>query len=151
MKIGSLGRVLDSKRLVTRHLHNVANKTTGVFCNIFPSPDIQRPLSPNKVTLYKLRIRYILTYAATVCSPTCPSNYLTLQVIQSECLRIIGNHPRHTPQFPPALHSKSLTHPRYYPPTYIQMFCSLPLTPQPPGPTNRELYSSRLDKRVQKI
>jgi len=31
-----LGLVLDSKLLFTRHLHTVANKATGVFCNIFP-------------------------------------------------------------------------------------------------------------------
>jgi hypothetical protein len=36
-------------------------------------------------------------------------------------------------------------HPHYHPPTYSQIFCSLPLTSEPPCPTNRELNSSRLD------
>ena len=39
----------------------------------------------------------ILTYTAPVWSSTCSSNYLRLQVIQSKCLRVIGNHPRRTP------------------------------------------------------
>jgi hypothetical protein len=34
---------------------------------------------------------------APVCSSTCSSSYLRLQVIQSQCLRVISNHPRRTP------------------------------------------------------
>jgi hypothetical protein len=34
-----------------------------------------------------------------------------------------------------ALHTKHWAHPHYHPPTYSQIVCSLPLTPQPPGPT----------------
>ena len=51
----------------------------------------------NNLTLNKLFIRSILTYAAPVRSSTCSSIYLRLQVIQSKCLRVIGNHPRRTP------------------------------------------------------
>ena len=51
----------------------------------------------NKLTLYKLLIRPILTYAAPVCSSSYPSNYLRLPVIQSKCLRVIGNFPRRIP------------------------------------------------------
>ena len=54
-------------------------------------------------------------------------------------------------QFPSAQYSQHWAHPRYYPPTYSKIFVSLPLTPQPPSPTNRELYPSRLDKHVQEI
>jgi hypothetical protein len=32
-----------------------------------------------------------------------------------------------------------------------QILCSLPLTPQPPSPTNRELYYSQLDRHLQEI
>ena len=38
----------------------------------------------NKLTLYKLLIRSLLTYADPVWSSTCSSNYLRLQVIQSK-------------------------------------------------------------------
>jgi len=47
-----------------------------------------------------------------------------------------------TLHFPPALHYKHWTHPRYHPPSYNQIFCSLPLTPQPHGPAGWELYCS---------
>ena len=36
-------------------------------------------------------------------------------------------------------------HPRSHPSPYWQIFRSFPLTPQPPSPTNGELYSSRPD------
>ena len=58
---------------------------------------------PNKLTLYKLFIRSVLTYAAPVWSYTSPSNYRRLQVLQSKCLRVIGNYPRCTPI--PCLHT----------------------------------------------
>jgi len=84
------GLVLDSKLLFTRHLHTVASKATGVFCNIFPLLSWDSVLShsvlshsllshSNKLTLYKLLIQSILTYTAPVWSSTCSSNYLRLQ------------------------------------------------------------------------
>jgi hypothetical protein len=75
----------------------VANKATGVFCNIFPLLVRDSALTQsNKVTLYELRIRSILTYAAPVWSSTYSSKYLRLHVTQSKCFRVIGNHPRRT-------------------------------------------------------
>jgi hypothetical protein len=52
--------------------------------------------SHNKLTLYKLLIRPILTYAAPVWSNTSNTNYCHLQTLQSKCLRVIGNYPRRT-------------------------------------------------------
>ena len=57
----------------------------------------------NKLTLYKLLIRPILTFAAPVWSNTSTTNYRHLQTLQSKCLRVIGNYPRRTPI--PLLHS----------------------------------------------
>jgi hypothetical protein len=57
----------------------------------------------NKLTLYKLMIRSILTYAGPVWSNTSQSNYRHLQILQSKCLRVIGDYPRRTPI--PHLHS----------------------------------------------
>jgi len=45
----------------------------------------------------------VLTYAAPVWSNTSTSNYRRLQILQSKCLRVIGNYPRRTPI--PRLHS----------------------------------------------
>ena len=93
-----LGLRLRSKLLFSQCLHTVANKATGIFCNIFPLLTQDSALTQsNKVSIYKLLIRSILTYTTHVWSSTCSSNYLRLQIIQSKCLQVIGNHPRHTP------------------------------------------------------
>ena len=94
----SQGLVLDSKFRFTQHLHTVANKSTGVFCNIFLLLARDLALTQcNKIAIHTVLIWCILTYAAPVWSSTCSSNYLRLQVIRSKCLRVIGNHPRPTP------------------------------------------------------
>jgi hypothetical protein len=78
----------------------VANRATGVFCNIFPLLAQDSALTQsNKLTLYKLLTQSILTYTVPVWSSTCSSNYLRLPVSQSKCLQVIGNHPRLTPTF----------------------------------------------------
>ena len=42
-----LGLLIGSELLYTKHLNTVANKATGVLCNIFPpSPEIQRSHIP---------------------------------------------------------------------------------------------------------
>jgi len=45
---------------------------------------------------YKLLIRPILTYAAPVWSNTSSTNYRQIHILQSKCLRVIGNYPRRT-------------------------------------------------------
>jgi hypothetical protein len=75
--------------------------------------------------------------------------YLILQVIQSKCLQVISNYPRCIPTYHFAQLSKHWTQPSYHPTTYSQTFCLLPFPPQPPGPTNWELYSSWPDCYVQ--
>jgi len=67
-----LGLVLHSKLLFTRHLHTVANKATGVFCNIFPFLARDSAFTQsNNLALNKLLIRFILIYASPVSSSTC--------------------------------------------------------------------------------
>jgi len=93
-----LGLLLDSKLLFTRHLTSVIHKATGVFLQLLPLLARDSTLSiPNKLTLYKLCIRPILTYTAPVWSSTSSYNYHRLQISQSKCLRVIGNFPRRTP------------------------------------------------------
>jgi hypothetical protein len=103
---------------------------TGVLCNILPLLARDSALThSNKVTLYKSLIRSILTYDAPVWSSTWYSNYLRRQVIQSNCLRVIGNQPRRTPTS--HLNNFLNTEPiRCHPPTYCQIFRLLLLTPQ---------------------
>ena len=66
-----LGLELDSKLLFKKHLNTVTHKATGVLLKIFPLLARDSTLSSyNKLTLYKLLIRPILTYAAPVWSNT---------------------------------------------------------------------------------
>jgi len=99
-----LGLLLDPKLLFTKHLTSVTHKATSIFLQLFPLLARDSKLSiPNKITLYKLCIRSLLTYAATVWSNTSSSNYRHLQILQSKYLCVIGNYPRRTPI--PCLHS----------------------------------------------
>jgi hypothetical protein len=87
-----------------RHLTSVTHKATGIFLKLFPLLARNSTLSiPNKITLYKLFIRSVLTYAAPVWSNTSSSNYRRLQILQSKFLPVIGNCPRRTPI--PRLHT----------------------------------------------
>ena len=89
---------LDSKLLFTKHINTVKHKATGVLLKHFPFHARNSTLSShNKLTLYKLLIRPILTYAAPVWSNTSLSNYRHLQILQSKCLRVIGNYSSRTP------------------------------------------------------
>jgi len=73
---------------------SVTRKATGIFLQLFPPLARDSTSSiPNKITLYKLFIRSVLTYAAPVWSNTSSSNYRRLQILQSKCLRVIGNYP----------------------------------------------------------
>jgi len=80
------------------------HKAIGIFLQLFPllAPDSMLSI-PNKITLYKLFIHSVLTYAAPVWSNTSSSNYRRLQILQSKCLHVIGNYPRRTPI--PRLHT----------------------------------------------
>jgi hypothetical protein len=52
---------------------------------------------PNKILLYKILLRSMITHAAPVWSSTSLTNYRHLQIYQSKCLRVIGDFPRRTP------------------------------------------------------
>jgi len=134
----------DSKPLITRHLHTVIKKATRQFCNIFSLLARYSALTQtNNVTIYKLIIRFILTYAVPVRSstrsPTTSDSRLSSQNV-SESSLIIPD----VPPLPTALNTKHWTHPSYHTPTYSQIFAHSP-PPQPRNPTSRELYTSRSD------
>ena len=65
-----LGLMLDSKPLFTRHLHTALNKDTGIFCNFFSLlARYSAIIQSNNVTIYKLIMRFILTFAAPPAPP----------------------------------------------------------------------------------
>ena len=84
--------------------YTATHKAMGALLALSPLLARDSTLSlHNKLTLNKLLIRPILTYAAPVWSNTSNTNYRHLQTLQSKCLRVIGNYPRRTPI--PLLHS----------------------------------------------
>jgi predicted metal-binding protein len=102
--IRHLGLELDPKPLFTKHLLSAKHKAIGLFLKLFALLARDSTLSHhNKLTVYKLMIRTVLTYAAHVWSNSSSSDYRHLQRLQSKCLRGIGNYPRRTPI--PHLHS----------------------------------------------
>ena len=75
-------RYLGLLLLFTRHLTSVTHKATGIFLQLFSLLARDSTLAiPNKITLYKLFIRSVLTYAAPVWSTTSSSNYRRLQIL----------------------------------------------------------------------
>ena len=86
---------------------------------------------PNKILLYKLLLRSMITYAAPVWSSTSPTNYRHLQVYQSKCLLVIGDFPRHTPIS--KLHAHLQIIPIHQFPYHLtdKFFVSCPVHPNP--------------------
>jgi hypothetical protein len=79
-----LSLLLHSKLLCMRHLTSIIHKATSIFLQLFPLLAHDSTLSiPNKLTLCKLCIHSILTYAAPVWSNTSSYNYRRLQIPQS--------------------------------------------------------------------
>jgi len=92
-----LGLTLEPKLLFTKHLHTVTHKATGVLLQLFPLLARDSTLTIlNKLTLYELMMCYLLTYAGPVWGNTSQSNYRHVQILQSKCVRVIGDYPRRT-------------------------------------------------------
>lgn len=72
-------------------------RANGVFRMLYPmiNPDSTIHTSI-KLLLYKMCIRPVLLYAASVWAPAAPSYRTKLQVMQNKCLRTIFNLPRET-------------------------------------------------------
>jgi hypothetical protein len=86
-----LGLLLDSRLLLTKHLKTILHKATGTLLKIFPLLARDSPLTiPNKILLYKLPLRSMITYAAPVWSSNI-SNQL------SSPTSLLGDFPRRTP------------------------------------------------------
>jgi hypothetical protein len=66
-----LGIILDSKLLFSKHITSVTHRASGTLLQLFPLLARDSPLTlTNKLTLYKLIIRSILSHAAPVWSNT---------------------------------------------------------------------------------
>jgi hypothetical protein len=96
-----------------------------------------------KISTIWNRTRDLPTFSA-VPQPAAPPRTPTLQVIHSKCSRIVGNYPRPTPRFPPAQNCNNEPIRDIIHRLTARIFAHCPFTCEPPSPTNRELYSSRL-------
>jgi len=120
-------KVLRLSSLRTGLLYPPGNIPGTLFCSRLSQPlghsAVGRIMSV-KISIDTIgnRARDLPTFSA-VPQPPAPPRTPRIQVIHSKCLRVISNHPRHTPTFPPTRHCKRWTHPRYNPPNYSQI-CS---------------------------
>lgn len=82
-----LGVTLDSKMTFSKHVTKVRNRAAFVLGRLNPMIGNARMSLRNKLTLYKLCVRPIMTYAGVVFSHIAPSHINRLQVIQNRFLK----------------------------------------------------------------
>lgn len=93
--VNYLGVLMDYKLTFTAHVNNVRSRALRCMVALFPIFNKKSALgTDNKLLIYKLCIRPILTYAAPVWSLTCASNFAKLQRVQNRALKIAANLPR---------------------------------------------------------
>ena len=126
-----LGLVLDSKLLFTKHLTLRCTQGHRYFSQTLSPPRPQLHTIPTQQT-HPIQITDPpCTHAAPVWSNTSSANYRQLQILQSKCLRVIGNYPRRTPitHLHTALNLEPI-HEFIYRLT-DKFFCSCPTHPSP--------------------
>lgn len=93
-----LGVTLDRKLLFKKHLENTCLKAIKCGRSLYPLLNRKSKLNiKNKLLLYKMCIRPILTYACPVWENCAKSHRKKLQIIQNKNLKIIYNLPRRFP------------------------------------------------------
>lgn len=92
-----LGVQLDRTLNFNTHTNNRCNKTIGIMCKLFPLLSRNSKINlQNKLLIYKLILRPVLTYACPIWSYISKTKYNQLQIVQNKCLRIITNSPKYT-------------------------------------------------------
>lgn len=91
-----LGIVLDKKLTFKHHVLEARNKAIRCGRALFPLLNHKSTLNcKNKILLYKMCIRPIMTYGCQVWNTRCAKTYFkSLQIIQNKNLKIIYNLPR---------------------------------------------------------
>ena len=85
-----LGVHLDSKLTFKNHIKQVLRKVYLVQNKMYPIMIKNSPLSKyNKLLIYKMILRPIVTYAAPAWCSAAPTNIKPLQIFQNKCLRLI--------------------------------------------------------------
>lgn len=84
-----LGVILDKRLNFKKHIHNTLTKAQRTLSRIYPLMCRYNKLSTeNKLILYKMLIRPILTYAAPIWCGISNTDFKRLQIFQNKCLRL---------------------------------------------------------------
>lgn len=87
-----LGLMLDTRMTLKAHMEYVATKTQKAIRILYSMLSRRSLLEPrNKLLLFKLGIRPIMTYAAPVINQAAKTNINRIQVVQNKCIRMILN------------------------------------------------------------
>lgn len=101
-----LGIILDKKLTFKHHLHNACVNAINCGRSLFPLLNRKSKLNiKNKMLLYKICTRSILTYGCQIWKDCAKTHRRRLQVIQNKNFKIIYNLPNRFPTT--ALHRKS--------------------------------------------
>lgn len=105
-----LGVILDSKLIFRTHLEHMRGKATRCMAALYPLIGRKSTLSAdNKLRIFKMIMRPILTYASPVWIRAAVSNRKHLQTIQNKCLKMILRLPWRFPSVD--LHTRAAVKP----------------------------------------
>jgi len=91
-----LGVVLDTKLTYQMHIKQILKKAYAVQKKIYPLMTKNSLSTSNKILIYKMLLRPIITYAAPVWCNIAKTNLMHLQRFQNKQLRLILNADRYT-------------------------------------------------------
>lgn len=79
-----------------QHISYVTNKTNMATRILYPLLNRRSKLDTrNKILLFKVALRPILSYAAPIFNDIAPTNKKKLQILQNKLLRLCLNRPHH--------------------------------------------------------
>lgn len=87
-----LGITIQNNLKFNTHCSNIIKQANGVLHKLWPLFGYDSRLNEvNKLTIYKLYIRPVLTYNIVIWNDLCKTNKKKLQSLQNKCLRIALN------------------------------------------------------------
>ncbi|GFU25410.1 RNA-directed DNA polymerase from mobile element jockey, partial [Nephila pilipes] len=94
-----LGVILDNRLRYTSHINNICKKFKNKLLNLQPILKRKSKLSlQNKITIHKVYLQPILSYACAIWGNTINSNIEKIQVQQNRAIRLITGAPTFIPR-----------------------------------------------------
>jgi hypothetical protein len=91
-----LGVIFDNRMTWRLYIEMIEAKAFRTFIRIYSLFRSERISANIKLTIHKVLIRCVMTYACPACESAAESHLLKLQRLQNRVLRTIGNFPRRT-------------------------------------------------------